>query len=110
LPIVFSCYAKPVLAIVTGDGLIAFPALWIGASAGVFQLERQRGIAYIMDTEIKPLSKFAGVIGADIEADVVRLVGIYDVYRACVKLAGDVHGVIISNNWIPACAGMTKWI
>ena len=96
--VVFSMNAKPCFAVVTGDSLIVFPALGVGAPPRIFQLERECGVAHIMDAEIKPLPKFAGVISADIEADVVWLAGINNLDCACVKLAGDMHGVVISNN------------
>ena len=86
-------HAKPVLAVIRGNGLIAIPALRIGGIGGVFKMHDAVGVRRALQAEIKPLFEVGGGVGAQSQADVRRVgqVGYDD--AACVKMGGDFHGV-----------------
>ena len=86
-------HAKPVLAVIRGNGLVAVPTFGVGGIDGVFKVHHAVGVRRALQAKIKPLFEVGGGIGAQSQADVRRVgqVGYDD--AACVKMGGDFHGV-----------------
>ena len=86
-------HAKPVLAVVRSNGLIAIPAFGIGSIGGVFKVHHAMSVCRALQAKVEPLFEIGSGIGAQSQADVRRVgqVGYDD--AACVKMGGDFHGV-----------------
>lgn len=63
-------YAKPVLPVVRGAGLIIFPAIGVGGLGGIFKMHHAILIGRALQSEVKPLCKIGGVVGAQGQADI----------------------------------------
>ena len=83
--------AKPVLPVVAGYHLVASPPLGVGAGTGVQKAQRDRQARSAVQCEVKPLGKFAGVVGANVQLDIAVIVQAHHVDGAGIKLGGNVQ-------------------
>ena len=83
--------AEPVLAVVGGDAAVVLPAVRIGRARGVLEHHAHRLAGRAHEAEVEPLVEVGGVVLAQAQADVGRIVEAHDLDRARVEGGADLQ-------------------
>ena len=91
-PVIRGRDARPVLAVLRGDGVVAAPALRVGRSGGILDAEHAVPARGTIEAKVEPLKEHAACVGHDLQPDPGRRGRREAAYVAAVEIAVDREG------------------
>lgn len=82
-------HAEPVAAVVGGVGLVVEPTARVAGVAGVFNVDAAGLVGGALQSEIKPLAEFGGVVATQIESDILTVATVDNGNGTGIEVAAD---------------------